>query len=157
MDLDQNDMRDRSSNRNLFPSLLSLLHGGTTIFLFCMWSDDGSGHKKNPIPFTHDNFSNIPNWFEKFHEHSNKIYTKYPPLEFPVGHVLVGVNPCGRCAFVSPLLQIAKLSKKSQNNGFKICEMTWVGIALLLKEGSILSYEMIWVEVGSKNLPQFNL
>ena len=44
-------------------------------------------------------------------------------LEFAVGHVFVGVNPCGRCAIVALVLQIAKLPKKSQINGFKIMNL----------------------------------
>ena len=40
-------------------------------------------------------------------------YPKHPPLEFLVGHVLVGVTPCGRCAIVALLPQITKLPKKS--------------------------------------------
>ena len=47
-------------------------------------------------------------------------YPKHPPVEFLVGHVLVGVTPCGRCAIVALLPQITKLPKKSQNNCFKI-------------------------------------
>ena len=44
-------------------------------------------------------------------------------LEFLVGHVLVGVNPCGSCVVVAPLPQIAMLPETSQNNGFKIFEL----------------------------------
>ena len=58
--------------------------------------------------------------------HSNTIYPKHLLLHFLVGHELVGVNPLGRCAVVVPLPHIAKLPKKSQNNGFKICELIWV-------------------------------
>ena len=47
-------------------------------------------------------------------------------LKFLLGHVLVGVNPCGRCTVVAPLPQIAQLPQKSQNNGFKICELVGV-------------------------------
>ena len=53
------------------------------------------------------------NWFivEPVHKHLLDIC--HLLLEILVGHVLVGVNPCGRCAFVVPLPQIAKLLKKS--------------------------------------------
>ena len=44
-----------------------------------------------------------------------------------VGHVLLDVNPCGGSAIVSLLPQIEKLSKKLQQNDFKICELRWVG------------------------------
>ena len=43
------------------------------------------------------------------------------------------VNPCGRCAVVSLLCQIAKLPKNSQNNGVKICELVEVGILPLFQ------------------------
>jgi hypothetical protein len=58
-----------------------------------------------------------------------------------IGHLLVGVNPCGKCAIAAPLPQIAKLPKKSQKNGFKICELILsMRIAPLLNEGNILSF-----------------
>ena len=50
-------------------------------------------------------------------------YPKHLPLQYLVGHVLVGVLPCGRCIVVASLLQIAKPPKKSQNNGFNTCEL----------------------------------
>jgi hypothetical protein len=46
-------------------------------------------------------------------------------------HVLVGINPYGRCVrtvVVAPLPQIHKLPKTSQDNGFKICELIEVGL-----------------------------
>ena len=53
---------------------------------------------------------------------------KHLVLEFLVGRVLVGVNPCGSCEVVAPLPQIAMHPKKSQNNGLKICELIWACI-----------------------------
>ena len=49
-------------------------------------------------------------------------YAKHLPLEFLLGHVLVGVSPCGSCAGLALLPQTAKLSKNSPNC-FKICEL----------------------------------
>ena len=48
---------------------------------------------------------------------------KHILLEFIVGDVLLSVSPWGRCVIMP---QIAKLSKKSQINGFKICELIFV-------------------------------
>ena len=65
----------------------------------------------------------------EFHHHLDSVGVGSPScvnlivLEFLAGHVLVSVNPCGRCVVVAPLPQIAKLPKKSQNNDFKICEL----------------------------------
>ena len=53
----------------------------------------------------------------------NASYLKYLSLEFSVGHVLVGVNRCGRGTVVALLPQVAKHPKKSQNNGFDIYEL----------------------------------
>ena len=90
----------------------------------------------------------IPNWFEKLHDIHMQIY---------IGHVLVGVNPCARCTIVAPLPQIAELPRKSQNNGFKICELIWVGLLPIFWMRIIFCHlEMIWVEVWSKNQPWFN-
>ena len=47
----------------------------------------------------------------KFALPSNATYPKHLPLEFSIGHVLVGVNSHGRCAIVAPMPQIAKLPK----------------------------------------------
>jgi threonine/homoserine/homoserine lactone efflux protein len=41
----------------------------------------------------------------KFARHSN-AYSKHLSLEFLFGHVLMGVNPFGRCTFVTPLPQL---------------------------------------------------
>ena len=51
----------------------------------------------------------------------------------------MGVNPCRRCIIVATLPQIAKFPTKSQNNGFKVCELILVGI-LSLNEGNTLSF-----------------
>ena len=53
----------------------------------------------------------IPTWSENLHDTYNTTYPNHLPLEFLVEHVLVSVNPCGRCACVTPLPQIAKLPK----------------------------------------------
>ena len=53
-------------------------------------------------------------------------------------HVLVGVNPCGRCVIVVPLPQIPKLLKKSQNIDFKICEFFKSLKSSELSEGLII-------------------
>ena len=83
----------------------------------------------------------IPNWFENLHDIQNIAYYKHLSSEFLIGYVSVGVNPCERCIVVAPPPQIARLPNKSQNNGFKICELIWVGILhILLKEGNILSF-----------------
>ena len=64
----------------------------------------------------------------KFAWHSNTTYSKHVALEFLVAHVLVGVHPRGRCATVTPVPQITKLPKNSQNNEFKVCDLIWVSI-----------------------------
>ena len=51
----------------------------------------------------------IPNWFQIT---LDATYPKHLPLECLVGHVLTGVNPCGRCSIVTLLLQTTKLLKK---------------------------------------------
>ena len=87
----------------------------------------------------------------------NATFSRRLPLDVLVGHVLVGVYPCGRCAIVALLPRIAKLPKKSQNNGFKICEMSWVNILLLFwMRATFGQLEMIWVGVWSNNQHQFN-
>ena len=55
----------------------------------------------------------FPNWFENLHNNSNARHVQHLPVEFLVGHVLVGVNPCRRCAVVALQPQIAKLPQKS--------------------------------------------
>ena len=50
----------------------------------------------------------IPNQFENLHDTQTQTYPKHLPLECLVGHVLVGVSPCGRCAVVALLPQITK-------------------------------------------------
>ena len=50
----------------------------------------------------------------KFAWHSNTTYPKHLPLDFIVGHVLVGVNPCGRCVIAALLSQIPKLCKNQK-------------------------------------------
>ena len=64
----------------------------------------------------------------RFSWHSKATYPKHLPLEFLVGHVLVGVNPCGRCIVVAPPPQIAKLSQKLQNNVSNTYELIWINI-----------------------------
>lgn len=64
---------------------------------------------------------------------------KHLPLKFLVGHVLVGVNQCGRCTIVASLPRLAKLPKKPQKNGLKFCEI-FLGIAPFFNEGNILSF-----------------
>ena len=68
---------------------------------------------------------------QKFAWHSNATYHKHLLLEFSVGYVLMTINWCGRCVIIAPLPQIAKLPKIAQNHGFKICELTWVGVLTL--------------------------
>lgn len=93
----------------------------------------------------------------KLTRHLNATFPRRLPLDFLVGHVLVCVYPCGRCAIVALLPRIAKLPKKSQNNGFKICEMSWVNILLLFwMRATFGQLEMIWVGVWSNNQHQFN-
>ena len=80
------------------------------------------------------------------------IFLNIDCWNFLVGHVLVGVNPCGRCTIVALLPQIANLPKKSQNNDFKICELIWVSCILHLfwMRVTFCHLEMIWVEVWFK-------
>ena len=93
----------------------------------------------------------------KFAWHSKVAYSKHLSLGFLVGHVLVSVNPCGRCAVVAPLPPIAKLSLKFGKIGFRIYELIWVGIfPFFWMRVKICHLEMIWVEFQSKNQPQFN-
>ena len=69
------------------------------------------------------------------------ISLKHPLLEFVVGHVMVGVNPCGRCLVVALLPHITNLPKQSQNNGFKVCELIRVSILpLSCNEGYMWSF-----------------
>ena len=93
----------------------------------------------------------------KFAWHSNVANSKHLLLNNLVGHVLVGVNPCGRCAVVALLPQIAKIPKKSKYDSFK---KSWADlrryIAPLLKEGNILSYGGALSGGSIKNQPQFN-
>ena len=69
----------------------------------------------------------IPNSFEnlhditKFEKKHNISYTFN--VGVLVGHVWVGVNPCGGCAVVALLPQSARLPQKSQNNGSKVCDL----------------------------------
>jgi hypothetical protein len=150
------ETRDKSSN--LFPSLLSLLHGGTIFFFFFFFFGDRmmvpAMEKNSSLSHTTNLVTSLID-LKSSHEHLNTTYPKYLSSEFSVGHVLVGVNPCGRCTFVSPLLQIAKLPK---NHGFKICEMTWVGILPFFCKRVIFCH-MRWFDwrFDKKNLPQFNL
>lgn len=60
-------------------------------------------------------------------------------------HILVGVNPYGRCTIVSPLPKIAKLPKKSQNNDSKICDPLEQVYCRSFECG--LTFQVIWVEV----------
>ena len=96
----------------------------------------------------------------KFAWHPNTTYPKHLALEFLshlVGHMLVGVNPCGRCAIMTSLPQNAKLLKTSQNISFKICELIGVGILPHFWMRVIFCHlEIIWVEFRSKYQPQFN-
>ena len=86
----------------------------------------------------------------------HNIFLTLNSWSFLARHVLVGVNSCGRCVVVALLPQIAKLREISQNNGFKICELIWVGkVPLYWMKVSFCHLEMIWVEVQSKNQPQF--
>jgi hypothetical protein len=55
------------------------------------------------------------NLFDTQTQHIQNIYH----WNYLDGHVLVGVNPCRRCAIVALQPQIAKLLKTSQNNGLK--------------------------------------
>ena len=85
----------------------------------------------------------FPNWYEILQDiqmqHVLNIY---------YWNFYLGVNPCGMWAVVAPLPQIAKLPITSQNNGFKICEMIWVGMSPLFSMRVIFCHlEMIWVEV----------
>ena len=57
----------------------------------------------------------------KFAWHSNTTYPKHLPLEFLGGHV-EGVRLWHCC------LQLQSFPKNSQNNGFKNCELIWVGM-----------------------------
>ena len=66
----------------------------------------------------------IPKLIGKSTLHSNATYTKHLPLEFLVGRVLVGVNPCGRCAVVALLPRTTKLPNKMKKiHGFNICKV----------------------------------
>ena len=76
------------------------------------------------------------------------------PLGFLLGHVLVGVNPCGRCTVMTHVPQIAKLPKKSQNDSFKICELIWVGVLLLFWiRVRYCHLKMIWMGFNPKLTP----
>ena len=59
--------------------------------------------------------------------HLHDLWAVYPKhvflLEFLVGLVLVGVNQTWKVHNYSIVLSNCKLPKKSQNNGFKICEL----------------------------------
>jgi hypothetical protein len=56
----------------------------------------------------------IPNRFEKLHDTHMQHILNIMPLTYLVGHVLVGVDPHGRCIVVAPMPQTAKNPKKPQ-------------------------------------------
>jgi hypothetical protein len=45
----------------------------------------------------------IPNGSENLHDTQNATYPKHVLFEISIGHVLLGVNPCGRCIVVALL------------------------------------------------------
>ena len=53
--------------------------------------------------------ANDSQWIWECAWYSNATYPRHLPLECLVGHVLVGVNPCGRCTIVALPPQIAQL------------------------------------------------
>ena len=57
----------------------------------------------------------IPNRFKILHDTHTHHCPKHLLLKFLVGHVLVGVNTCGRVAITTPLPQIASLPKQITN------------------------------------------
>ena len=114
----------------------------------------GATYPKHVFSFCWSLCAKDPQLILKFAWHSSTTYPKHLLLKFLVGHVLVGVNPCGRCVAVALLPQIAKLPKKSQKNGFKICEVIWVCILpFFWMRVAFCHLEMFWVKVRSKNQP----
>ena len=73
---------------------------------------------------------------------------------FLVGHVLVGVAPCRRCAVATSLPQIVQHLKKSQNNSLKICELILIGM-LPLFWMRVTNYHLmkIWMHIWWKTNP----
>ena len=66
----------------------------------------------------------------------------------------MGVNPSRRRTIVAPLPQIANILQKSQNNGFKTCELIWVGIMpFFWMRATLCCLQKIGVEVRSKTNP----
>ena len=87
----------------------------------------------------------------KFEWQSNGTYPKHLPLEFLAGHVLAGVIHVQGAHLWHHCLKLQSFPKKSQHNGFKICELIWVGILTSFKRGTICHVEMVWVELWSRN------
>jgi hypothetical protein len=83
--------------------------------------------------------------------HSNTTYPKHLSLESLVGHVLVGLSPCGRCIIVHRCLKLQSFPKIHKIIVFKICELIWVGmLSLFWMRATFCHLKMIGVDVWSK-------
>ena len=69
----------------------------------------------------------IPDWFENMHDTQMQHILNIYYSKILVGHVYVCIDPCGKCTIVALLPQIAKVPRKSQNNGLKISKLIWIG------------------------------